>query len=73
MDDITEELLKVDLNPPPLRRQNGHQNLLAYLNSKNYNELQEVTLDNDLYRNIIIQSDNDGWERREEWEETGKK
>lgn len=56
MNDITEELLKVDLNPPPLRRQNGYQNLLAYLNVKNqnnnYNELQEVVLDDDLYRNI---------------------
>ena len=67
MDDITEELLKVDFNPPPLRRQYAKNNLLSYLNVKNqnnnYNELQEVTLDNDLYRNIIIQTNN---------EETGK-
>lgn len=69
MNDIIEELLKVDLNPPPLRRQYAHHDLLAYLNSSDYyNELREVRLDDNLYRNIIIQSNNYEWERQEEYE-----
>ena len=71
MNDITEELLKVDLNPPPLKRQYAKNNLLSYLNLKNhnynnYNELQEVVLDNDLYRSFVIQSNNEEAETEKE-------
>ena len=70
MNDITEELLKVDLNPPPLKRQYAKNNLLSYLNVKNqnnnYNELQEVVLDDDLYRSFVIQRNNEEVETEKE-------
>ena len=71
MDNITEELLKVDLNPPPLKRQYAKNNLLSYLNFKNhnynnYNELQEVVLDDDLYRSFVIQRNNEEAETEKE-------
>ena len=70
MNDITEELLKVDLNPPPLKRQYAKNNLLSYLNVKNqnnnYNELQEVVLDDDLYRSFAIQRNNEEAETEKE-------
>lgn len=67
MNDITEELLKVDLNPPPLKRQYAKNNLLSYLNVKNqnynYNKLQEVVLDDNLYRSFVIQHNNEEAEK----------
>lgn len=66
MNDITEELLRVKLNPPPLKRQYGKQNLLYYLNTNNennennsYNQLHEVVLEENLYRSLVNEKENE--------------
>lgn len=63
MNDITEELLRVKLNPPPLKRQYGKHNLLYYLNTNNennsYNQLQEFVLEENLYRSLVNEKENE--------------